>query len=159
MKRLETDPRVSAFVRDIPNDLRRLLSSPSSQKRFTVFAPNNRAWADAKRNVAGRDVRFVSEWLLTLTSSNFVVASLVGHRQPYTPTYFRSTCLWAVDRWKYENHRTQSRRYHRRRWLHQGWKPFRGERMWRTHQIRGNWFDGWKRCCPCYGKGPWGPAL
>lgn len=48
LKRLEAEPDVRDFVSSIPSDLRRELDSPSSQKRYTVFAPNNAVWNNAK---------------------------------------------------------------------------------------------------------------
>ncbi|BHF60286.1 hypothetical protein SprV_0100325000 [Sparganum proliferum] len=48
LKRLQAEPDVRDFVSSIPSDLRRELDSPNSQQRFTVFAPDNAAWNNAK---------------------------------------------------------------------------------------------------------------
>ncbi|VDD74276.1 unnamed protein product [Mesocestoides corti] len=51
LQRLQSDPDLSAFVADIPSDLRSQLSSANSKERFTVFAPNNNAWRSAKYGI------------------------------------------------------------------------------------------------------------
>lgn len=52
MDRLRADPDLSAFTADIPADLRNQLGASNSKERFTVFAPANNAWTQAKRGIS-----------------------------------------------------------------------------------------------------------
>ncbi|KAM7541397.1 hypothetical protein Aperf_G00000029440 [Anoplocephala perfoliata] len=51
LDRLIADPDVSEFTADIPVDLQDQLSAPNSKERYTVFAPTNSAWTQAKRGI------------------------------------------------------------------------------------------------------------
>lgn len=57
MDRLRSDPELSAFTADIPSDLRSQLSAPNSKEKYTVFAPNNQAWNEAKRGLSDPQVK------------------------------------------------------------------------------------------------------